>query len=56
MTGGTPFSKWETHQEDGTRGADDHIGYIPDAEELLKIIIDWIMENGVMVDLYNKLH
>ena len=39
----------------GIRGADGRMGYTIDAEEILKIIMDWIMFNGTMVDLYNNL-
>jgi len=39
----------------GIRGADGRMGYTVDAEEMLKIIMDWIMSNGTMVDLYNNL-
>ena len=39
----------------GIRGADGRMGYIVDAEEMLKIIMDWIMSNGTMVELYNQL-
>ena len=37
----------------GIRGADGRMGYISDAEEMLQIVIDWIMQNGSMVELYN---
>lgn len=39
----------------GIRHADGRMGYISDADEMLKIIMEWIMENGTMVELFNKL-
>jgi len=39
----------------GIRGADGRMGYTVDAEEMLKIIMDWIVANGTMVELYNEL-
>jgi hypothetical protein len=51
----TYLTRGKRIKKDGTRGADGRMGYIADADEMLKIIIDWIMENGTMVDLYNKL-
>lgn len=41
---------------DGTRGADSRQGYIPDHEELLNIIVPWVVSNGTMVELFNTLH
>ena len=41
---------------DGTRGGDSRMGYISDQEELLNIIIAWIVSNGTMVELFNTLH
>jgi hypothetical protein len=38
----------------GIRGADGRMGYISDAEEVLKIVMDWIISNGTMIDLFNK--
>ena len=51
----TYLTRGKRIKKDGTRGADGRMGYIADAEEMLKIIMDWIMSNGTMVDLYNKL-
>ena len=51
----TYLTRGKRIKKDGTRGADGRMGYIADAEEMLKIIMDWIMENGTMVELYNKL-
>ncbi len=39
----------------GIRGADGRMGYISDADEILRIIMDWILTNGTMVELYNTL-
>lgn len=41
--------------EKGIRGGDGRMGYIIDAEEMLQIVMDWIMQNGSMVELYNTL-
>ncbi len=41
--------------EKGIRGADGRMGYISDAEEMLQIVMDWIMQNGSMVELYNTI-
>ncbi|QXU43475.1 hypothetical protein [Pedobacter sp. D749] len=41
--------------EKGIRGGDGRMGYISDAEEMLEIVMDWIMQNGSMVELYNTL-
>jgi hypothetical protein len=45
------------HRKDklGIRGADGRMGYISDAEEILKVVMDWILSNGTMVELYNTL-
>ncbi|MEI7614993.1 MAG: hypothetical protein WCK63_18995 [Betaproteobacteria bacterium] len=40
---------------DGTRGGDSRMGYISDQEELLNIIIAWIVSNGTMVELFSTL-
>ena len=39
----------------GIRGADGRMGYISDAEDILKVVMDWILKNGSMVELYNTL-
>lgn len=39
----------------GIRGADGRMGYIGDAQEVLKMIMDWIFSNGTMVELFNSL-
>lgn len=37
----------------GIRGGDSRMAYIPDIEELLNIISDWIVSNGTMVELFS---
>ncbi|MDB5013921.1 MAG: hypothetical protein JWQ25_2123 [Daejeonella sp.] len=49
LTGGKRIKK------NGTRGGDGRMGYIADAEELFQVIMDWIIKNGSMVDLFNTL-
>lgn len=39
----------------GIRGADGRMGYLVDADEIFKIVIDWILANGTMVDLFTSL-
>lgn len=39
----------------GMRGADSRMGYISDADEMMKVIMDWIISNGTMVDLFNTM-
>lgn len=39
----------------GIRGADGRMSYMSDAEAVLKIVMDWILSNGTMVDLFNTL-
>jgi len=51
----TYLTRGKRIKKDGTRGADSRMGYNTDHDEMLKIIMDWIMENGTMVDLYNSL-
>lgn len=36
----------------GIRGADGRMGYLVNNDEILKIVIEWIITNGSMVDLY----
>lgn len=40
--------------EQGIRGADSRMTYIDDAQEMLKIISNWILRSGTMVELYNE--
>lgn len=51
----TYLTRGKRIKKDGTRGADSRMSYNSDHDEMLKIIMDWIMENGTMVDLYNNL-
>lgn len=39
----------------GLRGADSRMGHLTDAEFILKMITDWIIEGGTMVDLFTKI-
>jgi len=39
----------------GIRGADGRMEYLSDAEELLKVVIDWVSKCGTASDLYNKI-
>lgn len=39
----------------GIRGADGRMSYISDADEILQVIINWIVTNGSMVQLFNTL-
>lgn len=45
------------HRKDdsGIRGADGRMAYIPDINELINIITDWISTKGGMYDLYVKI-
>jgi hypothetical protein len=43
-------------RKDGTRGADSRMAYIPDHEELLNVVIQWVLGNGTMAELFNTLH
>lgn len=45
------------HRKDdrGVRGADGRMGYIPDMNELVNIVTDWISSKGGMYDLYVKI-
>ncbi len=45
------------HRKDkrGIRGADGRMSYIPDMNELVNIITEWIASKGTMYDLYNRL-
>lgn len=42
-------------KDDGRRGADGRMGYISDAEEIFKIVTNWIESNGTMVELFTTL-
>ncbi len=39
----------------GVRGADSRMGHLVDAEFILKMIADWIIEGGTMVKLFSNL-
>jgi hypothetical protein len=39
----------------GIRGHDSRHTYLPDAEEVLKVIIEWVTRNGTSFELYNIL-
>jgi hypothetical protein len=51
----TYLTRGKRIKKDGTRGGDGRMSYISDADEMLQIIMDWIMENGTMVNLFNRL-
>lgn len=41
--------------DQGIRGADGRMAYIPNIHELINMILEWISENGTMIDLYTKI-
>ncbi|WP_454803731.1 hypothetical protein [Mucilaginibacter phyllosphaerae] len=51
----TYLSRGKRINKSGIRGADGRMGYIVDADEIFKIVMDWIIANGSMVDLFNSL-
>ncbi len=51
----TYLSRGKRINKAGIRGADGRMGYLADADEIFKIVMDWIMANGSMIDLYNQL-
>jgi hypothetical protein len=51
----TYLTRGKRIRKDGTRGGDGRMTYNTDADEMLQIIMEWIMENSTMVDLFNKL-
>lgn len=51
----TYLTRGKRIDEKGIRGADGRMGYTTDGEEMLQMVMDWVMENGTMVDLYNKI-
>ncbi|MDB5131670.1 MAG: hypothetical protein JWR02_1419 [Mucilaginibacter sp.] len=51
----TYLSRGKRINKAGIRGADGRMGYLADADEIFSIIMDWIITNGSMVDLYNKI-
>ncbi|NTW55208.1 MAG: hypothetical protein HGB15_10760 [Chlorobaculum sp.] len=52
----TFLTRGKRKKNDGTRGADSRMGYLPEHEEMLNVIIKWIVSNGTMVDIFNTLH
>jgi hypothetical protein len=51
----TYLSRGKRINKAGIRGADGRMGYIVDADEIFQIVMDWIIANGSMVDLFNRL-
>lgn len=41
--------------DNGIRGADGRMAYIPNIHVLINLIMEWVSENGTMIDLYTKL-
>jgi len=51
----TYLTRGKRINELGIRGADGRMGYISDADEVLKIVMSWILSNGTMVELFTTL-
>jgi hypothetical protein len=51
----TFLTRGHRKDEKGIRGADGRMAYIPDINELINIITDWISNKGTMFDLYTKI-
>jgi len=51
----TYLSRGKRINKAGIRGADGRMGYLADADEIFKIVMEWILSNGSMVDLYTRL-
>ncbi len=51
----TYLTRGKRISKEGIRGGDGRMGYIADSEDLMKVVMDWIMVNGTMVDLFNTL-
>jgi hypothetical protein len=51
----TYLSRGRRINKAGIRGADGRMGYLADADEIFQIVMDWILSNGSMVDLYTRL-
>lgn len=51
----TFLTRGHRKNEKGIRGADGRMSYIPDMNELINIITDWITSKGGMYDLYVKI-
>jgi len=41
--------------EQGIRNMDSRMGYIEDADKMLKLIMKWVSKNGTMVELHNEI-
>jgi hypothetical protein len=51
----TLLTRGHRKDEKGIRGADGRMAYIPDINELVNIITEWISFKGTMYDLYIKI-
>jgi hypothetical protein len=51
----TYLSRGKRINKAGIRGADGRMGYLADADDIFKIVMDWIMSNGSMMNLYSQL-
>lgn len=51
----TYMTRGKRINKEGIRGADGRMGFTSDAEEMLQIVMDWIRQNGTMVELYHTL-
>ena len=51
----TFLTRGHRKNELGIRGADSRMGYKEDGEQMLKIIIDWILIKGDMISLFSTL-
>lgn len=51
----TFLTRGHRKDEKGIRGADGRMAYIPDINELINIITDWISNRGTMFDIYTKI-
>lgn len=51
----TFLTRGHRKDESGIRGADGRMAYIPDINELINIVTDWISAKGGMYDLYVKI-
>lgn len=52
----TYLTRGKRIKPDGTRGGDSRMAYISEHEEMLNIIINWVVTNGTIVELFNTLH
>lgn len=51
----TFLTRGHRKNDKGIRGADGRMGYIPDMNELINVITNWITNKGTMFDLYIQL-